>query len=357
MNVKKKFELTGESKINRDGRELYRIRALVTFETVTGRTVTAGDLGGWVQKEGNLSQYNKAWISDNAEVYDDAYVYGNANIYGRALVYGNTKVYGNAKLCSDDELNGGFYYCHKGFTECPGSKNCTPTYCLRDENDKKKNEEYKEAIALKKLKKENVIIEAYEVADSNYNITDNSKTYKITDNSYIYITTHKYKTYSFSEVYGYPDAEDADRNPNIFTKFVRKRFVGKTTEGVYYVGVNYEHNNRFRYVRRNINVFNLYEIDEKTYNGIIGHFAYYMEKDFRIEEISERVLENFIHYALYNFCHSIDFAIEDYWKAYDNHHYKDKYTDKDDYSDSDWDHYDDAWRGNANYFEKAFPYG
>lgn len=50
----KKYELTSETKVFL-GKTLYRIKALVQFGNVN-----AGDLGGWIEKEENLSQYGNA---------------------------------------------------------------------------------------------------------------------------------------------------------------------------------------------------------------------------------------------------------------------------------------------------------
>ena len=68
----KKYELTAEKKINWLGRELFQIRALISFETITGEEVKAGDLGGYVESENNLSHEEKAWLSGNAEVWGNA---------------------------------------------------------------------------------------------------------------------------------------------------------------------------------------------------------------------------------------------------------------------------------------------
>ena len=113
----KKYELT-ENTENHYRTTIYRIRALKTFKTVDGKTVKAGDLGGWVESEDNLSQKGKCWVAgdaivcDNAEVYDNAlvsgyaYVYGDAKVYDNAQVYGgNANVYGNAKICGSAKVN------------------------------------------------------------------------------------------------------------------------------------------------------------------------------------------------------------------------------------------------------------
>jgi hypothetical protein len=70
----KKYELTTESKIQ-FGCTLYRIKALISFTTISGEEIHVGDLGGFVQSEKNLSQVSgNAWVSGNAQVSDDARV-------------------------------------------------------------------------------------------------------------------------------------------------------------------------------------------------------------------------------------------------------------------------------------------
>ena len=75
----KKFELTSEFITNVLGTKLFRIKALVEFGDVS-----AGELGGYIEKEGNLSQDGSAWVSGNARVYGNAWVSGNARVYGNA---------------------------------------------------------------------------------------------------------------------------------------------------------------------------------------------------------------------------------------------------------------------------------
>lgn len=79
----KKYELTGEVKV-KFGVTFKRIRALIDFGNVK-----KGELGGFIEKEENLSHENNAWVYGNAEVSGDAEVSGNAKIYGNAEIYGN----------------------------------------------------------------------------------------------------------------------------------------------------------------------------------------------------------------------------------------------------------------------------
>lgn len=81
--MNQKYELTDETvKIN--SVILHRIMALTDFGEVN-----AGDLGGWVESERNLSHDGNAWVYDNAWVYGNAWVGGNARVCGNAWVDGN----------------------------------------------------------------------------------------------------------------------------------------------------------------------------------------------------------------------------------------------------------------------------
>ena len=94
----KKYELTTNTKIC-FGRKLYQIKALKDFGNVK-----AGDLGGYIEKEENLSQDGIAWVSDNACVYDNARICNNAHVYGNARIYNNAQVFGNACVYGDAEV-------------------------------------------------------------------------------------------------------------------------------------------------------------------------------------------------------------------------------------------------------------
>ena len=97
----KKYELTNET-INYYGKVLHRIKSLINFNNVK-----KGDIGGFIEKEDNLSHDGYCWIYNDAKVYDDARVCGNAEIYGdaevfdNAIVHGNAKIYDNAGVCDN----------------------------------------------------------------------------------------------------------------------------------------------------------------------------------------------------------------------------------------------------------------
>ncbi|GAA5111987.1 hypothetical protein [Bartonella jaculi] len=64
--IKKKYELTDET-IEIRGKTLHRIRALRDFSDVE-----KGDLGGYIEREGNLSHEDSCWVYYNAKVYGNA---------------------------------------------------------------------------------------------------------------------------------------------------------------------------------------------------------------------------------------------------------------------------------------------
>ena len=97
----KKYELLIDDTIDVFGVTLFRIKALISFGNVA-----KGDLGGYVEKEGNLSHSGDAWVSGNARVSGDALVYGDARVYGDAEVYGDARVYGDAWVSGNARVSG-----------------------------------------------------------------------------------------------------------------------------------------------------------------------------------------------------------------------------------------------------------
>ena len=89
----KHFKLTETTKVV-NGITLFQIQAL---QDLPWHDVKKGDLGGWIEKEENLS--GNAWVSGNARVFGNARISGNALVYGSAQVSGNIHVYGSAIIC------------------------------------------------------------------------------------------------------------------------------------------------------------------------------------------------------------------------------------------------------------------
>lgn len=94
----KKFEFTGETKTTVNGIVLHRIKALVRIDLGYSTIIEVGDLGGWLEKEDNLSYLGNAWVSGDAEVFGDAKIYGDALISGYSMVFGNARIFGNARV-------------------------------------------------------------------------------------------------------------------------------------------------------------------------------------------------------------------------------------------------------------------
>lgn len=122
--MEKKYEFSEET-LEVRGHILHRIVALKDFSNVK-----KGDLGGFIEKEINLSQEGNCWIYDEAAVYnsaevrddaivrnyadisDEAVVFGNAKVHNHvriwdnARVYSNAAIYGNAKIYNYAEVGG-----------------------------------------------------------------------------------------------------------------------------------------------------------------------------------------------------------------------------------------------------------
>ena len=91
----KKYELTTEI-LQFAGRTLHRIKAVKDFGSIK-----AGEFGGYIENEKNLSQDDNAWIYGEAMAFDNAKVFGNANVFGNARVYDDARVYDKANVYSN----------------------------------------------------------------------------------------------------------------------------------------------------------------------------------------------------------------------------------------------------------------
>ena len=88
----KKYEFTGETKVEL-GITFNRIKALRNFGSVT-----AGEIGGWVESEKNLSHAGSCWVYDDAQISGNARISGNAHIWGNARISGNARIWGDAQI-------------------------------------------------------------------------------------------------------------------------------------------------------------------------------------------------------------------------------------------------------------------
>ena len=74
--TQKKYELLKNDTITApNGKTLYRIKALIDFGVVL-----AGSLGGYIEKEDNLTHTGNAWVYGDAQVSGDTRVSGNDDL-------------------------------------------------------------------------------------------------------------------------------------------------------------------------------------------------------------------------------------------------------------------------------------
>lgn len=98
MHKGKKYELTGIRGTNRlrIPECTQRIRALRDINNPGMPLIRAGDLGGFVESEENLSQEGECWVAADAAVYDQAKVSDNALVTDEAHVSCGAIVKGSA---------------------------------------------------------------------------------------------------------------------------------------------------------------------------------------------------------------------------------------------------------------------
>jgi UDP-3-O-[3-hydroxymyristoyl] glucosamine N-acyltransferase len=97
--VGRKYVLTGETKTHA-GYTLRRIRRL-----------SDGQIGGWIERESNLSQAGSCWVADDAVVFERAYVTDHACARGRAVVGGRATLREWAEARDEAQLWGEAWLC------------------------------------------------------------------------------------------------------------------------------------------------------------------------------------------------------------------------------------------------------
>jgi hypothetical protein len=75
------------------GRKLKRIISCQNFSSVL-----AGEKGGYLESEENLSHEGGAWVHDAACVFEEARVFGEAKIFGEVWIRGEAKIFGGANI-------------------------------------------------------------------------------------------------------------------------------------------------------------------------------------------------------------------------------------------------------------------
>lgn len=122
--------------LNNKWLKVYHIRALRDFDDIK-----AGDLGGCVEHEDNLSHEGNCWIYNRGVVYDNAKIFGDAKVgeyarvFGKAKIYGKARIYGQAKVYSNARVVDGWIfgksriygYCSIGDAIIDGTWVCSDT--------------------------------------------------------------------------------------------------------------------------------------------------------------------------------------------------------------------------------------
>ena len=83
---RKKYEFTGETRALSSTTILHRIRAVIDIPSAG---VNAGDIGGWIESDSNLSNSGDAWVGGNARVSGSARVSDDARVGGDAHINSN----------------------------------------------------------------------------------------------------------------------------------------------------------------------------------------------------------------------------------------------------------------------------
>lgn len=127
----KKYKITNERK-EWGGTIVSKIKYNMDFPEIG---VKAGDEGGWIEKESNLSQEGKSYISpgviltgdvevsENGAVIGYVELGGSIKVKGDAIVHGNRLMYGDHVFsgkeiyCTDEENSGCVIYLNTGSEE------------------------------------------------------------------------------------------------------------------------------------------------------------------------------------------------------------------------------------------------
>lgn len=100
----KKYEFTGKTRCV-DDKILKQIIAVRDIDTIY-KLVIAGEIGGYIETEKNLSHEGNCWVFYDSYVYEWANVRQNAVIRGRSYVHDHAVVGGNVLVSGTSEING-----------------------------------------------------------------------------------------------------------------------------------------------------------------------------------------------------------------------------------------------------------
>lgn len=97
--MNKKYELTDET-FEIKGTVLHRIKALKDFGNIK-----AGDLGGFIEKEENLSQEGNCWVEGGCSAEFSGFIYGEARVRDNSIISKMSYIYGTAKIFGDSVVD------------------------------------------------------------------------------------------------------------------------------------------------------------------------------------------------------------------------------------------------------------
>lgn len=90
--MNKKFKLTSNTKTTPEGVTLYQIQALRDIDLLTKK----GSLGGYIEKEENLSHEGSCWVREDSMVIGDSLIKGCAKVTNSTVI--NSVIDNNAQL-------------------------------------------------------------------------------------------------------------------------------------------------------------------------------------------------------------------------------------------------------------------
>lgn len=102
----KKYQFVVGDVIEVGEHTLTRIIALRDITVGDKIIAKKGDLGGYIEREENLSHRGGAWVADDAKVYDHAWICGNALVEGEAEVSSSAWVSSEAQIKDKAKVSG-----------------------------------------------------------------------------------------------------------------------------------------------------------------------------------------------------------------------------------------------------------
>jgi carbonic anhydrase/acetyltransferase-like protein (isoleucine patch superfamily) len=120
MDCNNKYELTDET-VEFNGVTLHRIRALRDIRDIKNgdiKSVKAGDLGGYIESEKNLSTTGSCWVCNNAKVYEKAVIDGRALVDREAVVRGEACISDNCLITGNAFIEGHAFLYDNATVDC-----------------------------------------------------------------------------------------------------------------------------------------------------------------------------------------------------------------------------------------------